>query len=79
MKVTDYMTCGAGKMQCTEMNLDLHGMKIYNSVPDNNSGVWIYEPVSLNHPHVFTQKMYFNPIPEAVIDRNEKLKQNFGY
>jgi hypothetical protein len=62
-----------------EMNLDLHGMKIYNSVPDNNGGVWIYEPVSLNHPHVFTQKMYFNPIPQAVIDRNTKLKQNWGY
>lgn len=62
-----------------EMNLDLHGMKIYNSAPDDNSGVWVYEPVSLNHPHVFTQKMYFNPIPEAVIDRNEKLIQNFGY
>jgi hypothetical protein len=54
-------------------------MKIYNSVPDNNSGVWVYEPVSLNHPHVFTQKMYFNPIPEAVRDRNTKLIQNFGY
>lgn len=62
-----------------EMNLDLHGMKIYNSVPADNSGVWIYEPVSLNHPHVFTQKMYFNPIPQAVIDRNPKLKQNWGY
>jgi hypothetical protein len=62
-----------------EMNLDLHGMKIYNSVPADNSGVWIYEPVSLNHPHVFTQKMYFNPIPQAVIDRNTKLKQNWGY
>jgi len=62
-----------------EMNLDLHGMKITNSAPDDNSGVWVYEKVSLNHPHVFTQKMYFNPIPEAVIDRNEKLIQNFGY
>jgi len=62
-----------------EMNLDLHGMKITNSVPADNSGVWVYEKVSLNHPHVFTQKMYFNPIPEAVIDRNEKLIQNFGY
>lgn len=62
-----------------EMNLDLHGMKITNSVPADNSWVWVYEKVSLNHPHVFTQKMYFNPIPEAVIDRNEKLIQNFGY
>jgi len=62
-----------------EMNLDLHGMKITNTVPADNSGVWKYEYVSLNHPHVFTQKMYFNPIPQAVIDRNETLKQNFGY
>jgi hypothetical protein len=62
-----------------EMNLDLHGMKIYNSVPADNSGVWVYEPVSLNHAHVFTQKMYFNPIPEAVRDRNTKLIQNWGY
>ncbi|NMB50759.1 MAG: RagB/SusD family nutrient uptake outer membrane protein, partial [Bacteroidales bacterium] len=38
-----------------------------------------YEYVSLNHPHVFHQYMYFNPIPQAVIDRNTKLKQNWGY
>ncbi|MBN2863594.1 MAG: RagB/SusD family nutrient uptake outer membrane protein [Bacteroidales bacterium] len=62
-----------------EMNLDLHGMKITNTVPADNSGVWFYEKVSLNHPHVFTQKMYFNPIPQAVIDRNTTLKQNWGY
>jgi hypothetical protein len=63
----------------TEMNKDLHGMLIQNTVPDNNSGVWTYTPISLNHPHVFTQKMYFNPIPQAAIDRNPKLKQNWGY
>jgi len=63
----------------TEMNKDLHGMLIENTVPDDNSGVWTYTPVSLNHPHVFTQKMYFNPIPQAAIDRNQKLIQNFGY
>jgi hypothetical protein len=62
-----------------EMNLDLHGMKITNTVPADNSGVWFYEKVSLNHPHVFTQKMYFNPVPQPVIDRNTALKQNWGY
>jgi len=63
----------------TEMNKDLHGMLIENTVPDDNSGVWTYTPVSLNHPHVFTQKQYFNPIPQAAIDRNPKLIQNYGY
>lgn len=62
-----------------EQNKDLHGMKITNTVPSDNSGVWKYEYVSLNHPHVFHQYMYFNPIPQAVIDRNTKLKQNWGY
>jgi hypothetical protein len=62
-----------------EMNKDLHGMLIQNTVPDDNSGVWTYTPISLNHPHTFTQKMYFNPIPQAAIDRNPKLKQNWGY
>jgi hypothetical protein len=63
----------------TEMNKDLHCMVIRNTVPANNSGVWTYTVTSLNHPHVFTQKMYFNPIPQAAIDRNPKLIQNFGY
>ena len=62
-----------------EMNTDLHGMLIENTVPSNNSGVWTYTPISLNHPHVFTQKMYFNPIPQQAIDRNPKLVQNWGY
>jgi hypothetical protein len=62
-----------------EQNKDLHGMDIRNSSPDDNSGVWVYTPVSLDHPHVFTQKMYFNPIPQAAIDRNTKLIQNWGY
>jgi hypothetical protein len=62
-----------------EMNKDLHGMDIRNSVPDDNSGVWVYSYVSLDHSHIFTQKMYFNPIPQAAMDRNTKLKQNWGY
>ncbi|OFY68219.1 MAG: glycan metabolism protein RagB [Bacteroidetes bacterium RBG_13_42_15] len=62
-----------------EMNKDLHGMEIKNTVPADNSGVWTYTKISLTHPHTFTQKMYFNPIPQAAIDRNPNLKQNFGY
>ncbi|GAA3944287.1 RagB/SusD family nutrient uptake outer membrane protein [Chitinophaga oryziterrae] len=61
------------------LNLDRHGMKITNSVPADNSGVWVYEVVPLNHPHVFLQKMYLNPIPQDVMDRNPRIRQNPGY
>jgi len=67
------------KLAMEEMNKDLTCMVITNTSPDDNSGVWTYTRQSLNHPHVFTQKMYFNPIPQAVIDRNPKIKQNWGY
>jgi hypothetical protein len=62
-----------------EMNKDLSAMEIKNTVPATNAGVWTYTRISLKHPHVFTQKMYFCPIPQAVLDRNKALKQNFGY
>ncbi|WP_018612051.1 RagB/SusD family nutrient uptake outer membrane protein [Segetibacter koreensis] len=61
------------------LNKDLHGMKITNSSPTDNSGKWIYEVVGLNHPHVFSQKMYLNPVPQTVIDQNKKIIQNPGY
>jgi len=61
------------------LNQDRHGMKITNSVPADNSGVWVYEAVPLNHPHVFLQKMYLNPIPQDVMDRNPRIRQNPGY
>lgn len=61
------------------MNQDLFGMVIRNSSPNDNSGKWVYTPTSLNHPHIFTQRMYFNPIPQPAIDQNPKLKQNWGY
>ncbi len=61
------------------LSKDFHGMKITNTIPANNSGVWKYEPVALNHPHIFTQKMYINPIPQNVIDQNSKIKQNPNY
>jgi len=61
------------------MNKDLHGMMITNTSPADNSGKWVYQQINLNHPHVFTQKMYLNPIPQTVIDRNKKIVQNPGY
>jgi hypothetical protein len=61
------------------MSHDRHGMKITNASPTDNSGAWIYQSVLLGHPHVFTQKMYINPIPQNVIDQNDKIKQNPNY
>jgi len=62
-----------------ELNKELHGIWIENTMPADNSGIWTYTPVPLYRPHVFTTKMYFNPIPQSAIDRNEKLRQNWGY
>jgi hypothetical protein len=70
-----------------EMNHVLHGMKISNTVPADNSGTWTYKVVPLElgegsgneHPHVFLNKMYALPIPQMAIDRNSKLIQNPGY
>lgn len=61
------------------MNKDNHGMKISNTSPADNSGTWKYEVVPLGHPHVFTQQMYMNPIPQNVIDQNPNIKQNPNY
>ncbi|RFZ91197.1 RagB/SusD family nutrient uptake outer membrane protein [Mucilaginibacter conchicola] len=58
---------------------DRHGMKISNTSPADNRGAWKYEIVPLNHPHVFTAKMYLNPIPQSVIDQNPNIKQNPNY
>ena len=64
------------------LSVNLHGMKITNSVPANNSGVWVYEPIILGgRNYRFTDKMYMNPVPQSVIDNNPKIKtqQNPGY
>ncbi|UOE47504.1 RagB/SusD family nutrient uptake outer membrane protein [Mucilaginibacter sp. SMC90] len=61
------------------LNVDRHGMKITNTSPADNKGVWKYEPVLLGHPHVFTSKMNLNPVPQPVIDRNPNIKQNPNY
>jgi hypothetical protein len=62
-----------------DMNKELHGMLVENTVPSDNSGTWTYTILSLNRHHIFTRKMYFNPIPQSAIDRNERLIQNWGY
>ncbi|WP_303919476.1 RagB/SusD family nutrient uptake outer membrane protein [Draconibacterium sediminis] len=68
------------KIMMDVMNKPLHSMVIRNSVPENNSGKWIYTPTALeSHPHSVSQKQYFNPIPQEAIDRNPKLIQNWGY
>lgn len=62
------------------LNKELHGMKIYNSSPDDNSGKWIYERLPLTaHPHIFHKKMYMNPIPYSVVTVNKAIIQNPGY
>jgi len=61
------------------LNKNLHGMFVINTIPSNNSGTWTYSPFALDAPHVFTRKMYFNPIPQTAISRNKNLIQNWGY
>jgi starch-binding outer membrane protein, SusD/RagB family len=61
------------------LTVDLHGMKIENTIPGNNSGVWTYTPVGLNHPHAFKMKQYLHPIPQSALAQNYKLVQTPGY
>lgn len=61
------------------LTVDLSGMKIENTVPGNNSGVWTYTRVGLNHPRNFKMKQYLHPIPQQAIAQNPKLVQNPGY
>jgi hypothetical protein len=67
------------KIADVELNLEEHGMTITNSVPEDNSGVWVYTKTSLLHPHYFETKMYFCPIAQQIIDQNSKVVQNYGY
>jgi starch-binding outer membrane protein, SusD/RagB family len=57
-----------------------HNMVIRNSVPSNNSGVWVYsiEP-EVKYVPKFEMKQYMNPIPRDAVDQNPKIKQNPGY
>lgn len=68
------------KQQETTMGVARHNMVIRNSVPSNNSGVWIYsvEP-EIKFTPKFEAKQYMSPIPQNAIDQNPKIKQNPGY
>ena len=57
-----------------------NNMVIRNSVPANNTGVWVYsiEP-EVKYTAKFDPKQYMSPIPQDVIDQNPNIKQNPGY
>lgn len=57
-----------------------HNMVIRNTVPADNSGVWVYsvEP-EVKYTAKFVAKQYMTPIPQDVIDQNPKIEQNPGY
>lgn len=57
----------------------LHGIKIENTVPSNNSGVWTYTPVELISPARFAVKQYLQPIPQPNLAQNPQLVQTPGY
>jgi hypothetical protein len=62
------------------LNKPLHAMKISNTLPHDNSGVWADTVIELDsHPHVFYNRMYFSPVPQNIMSRNPKLVQNPGY
>ncbi|SEJ39526.1 Starch-binding associating with outer membrane [Dyadobacter sp. SG02] len=64
----------------TVMNKPRHNMVIRNSVPANNSGVWVYTIEEEKKYKVkFEPKQYMSPIPQNVLDQNPGIKQNPGY
>ena len=53
---------------------------IRNSVPADNSGVWVYSiEVEKKWEAKFELKQYMSPIPQNAIDQNSKIEQNPGY
>ena len=62
------------------MSKPRHNMVIRNSVPSNNSGVWVYSVEEEKKYNVkFELKQYMSPIPQNVLDQNPGIKQNPGY
>ncbi|WP_347839112.1 RagB/SusD family nutrient uptake outer membrane protein [uncultured Draconibacterium sp.] len=62
------------------MGTQRHNMVIRNSVPSDNSGVWVYSiEEEVKWTAKFEVKQYMNPIPTDVIDQNSNIKQNPGY
>ncbi|KAA0988695.1 RagB/SusD family nutrient uptake outer membrane protein [Dyadobacter aurulentus] len=67
-------------MAATVMNKPRHNMVIRNSVPANNSGVWVYTVEEEKKYKVkFELKQYMSPIPQNVLDQNPGIRQNPGY
>lgn len=66
--------------QEAKMGVPRHNMVIRNSVPSDNSGVWVYsvEPEIKFTPN-FQAKQYMSPIPQNAIDQNPNIVQNPGY
>ncbi|MDB4584366.1 RagB/SusD family nutrient uptake outer membrane protein [Draconibacterium sp.] len=62
------------------MGTQRHNMVIRNSVPADNSGVWVYSiEEEVKWTAKFEVKQYMSPIPTNAIDQNPNLKQNPGY
>lgn len=67
-------------MAAQVMGKPRHNMVIRNSVPANNSGVWVYTVEQEKKYSVkFEPKQYMSPIPQNVLDQNPGIKQNPGY
>ncbi|MFY9150586.1 MAG: RagB/SusD family nutrient uptake outer membrane protein [Prolixibacteraceae bacterium] len=62
------------------MGVARHNMVIRNTVPADNSGIWVYsvEP-EIKYTVKFDPKLYMSPIPQDAIDQNPNVKQNPGY
>jgi hypothetical protein len=62
------------------MGTPRHNMVIRNSVPSNNSGIWVYSvEEEVKYVAKFNLRQYMSPIPLDVIDQNDKVTQNPGY
>ncbi|WP_303919344.1 RagB/SusD family nutrient uptake outer membrane protein [Draconibacterium sediminis] len=62
------------------MGTQRHNMVIRNSVPSDNSGVWVYSvEEEVKWTAAFNLKQYMTPIPQDVIDQNPSIVQNPGY
>lgn len=57
-----------------------HNMVIRNTVPEDNSGIWVYSvEEEVKYTVAYNLKQYMTPIPQDVIDQNPKIIQNPGY
>jgi starch-binding outer membrane protein, SusD/RagB family len=57
-----------------------HNMVITNTVPEDNSGVWVYSiEEEVKYQAKFELRQYMSPIPQDVIDQNPNVVQNPDY